>query len=1178
MAETTPSGDREKRRERPAHWAHPVDERQREARARRHRRRRVVLVVLGAIVASLLVAYFYLTSDARVESFAEGYLQNLLGTRVRMTRAHFSLWSGLVLEEIRVMAPAPFRDPILEAKRVDLKMKLLSLARLAPEVTEIVVHRPEINLELWNEEVWNFQLMARARPPETIVPRIRPIVAIEDGLLRIRRRIGGEAVYEHQMEVSGLLLPSEASPNTLRFQTDVKSPEVHLAVASGSLDVQTGALRLEGQASNVALSPDLYRSLPTEVQRIWDRFEPSGSVNLKVLFDEQQGFALAAELTGVRFTHRYEGMEHRFENLTGECAFAAAALTLSNVRGLVDGSPVSLDGRISGFSGEHLALDLAITAGHVDAVKSRTALVGLVPHIEALYKTYSPKGQADVDLVIRRGPEADSRLQVSGSILCRDVEMTYDHFPYRLERIRGTVRFGPEGYTADGVEGYHGSARVQLQGWTKNPGSLFESRVTVHAQNVPLDADLRAALPEAQRAVYDQYAPSGTADIDVEVYRPPHQDAPPRIVTTLTLRDARFLYEGFPYPLARTTGKVIIAPGKTELVDVCGRHGDATIRLSGEMVTPDQGEPALHLVVTGTNVALDEDLAKALPPRERSILQVFHLSGRADVEGTIRRTAAMQDALDYDLDIRLNGARMIYEPFPLLVEDVTGSLHLARGACRIERLAGFSSGARIEGRGWIEQRSDDYALDLVLTGKDVMLSESLRGALGPDMRTVWSHLSPRGRVDINAHLTKAFGADQSVRHHVLVTARDAQATLYVFPYPLEHVTGEMEFQGGEVLLHDFRARSGPTEFLLGGRIAYDQAGPTLDLKVRAKGLRLEGPLRESLPGPLQRAMDVMQPTGRVDLNVERLTYRRTASGAAEAAWRGSAILDEVGLTPGIKVTGIVGTAELAGRWIEGRVSLEGQMRIQQGKVADKSLSGARVSIVKHEDAGAVSLQSIEGEFYGGRIEGSASISLTPGGKYTFTLAAADVDFEQLLREGFGIDHQVTGGRLAATLGLWKEGADAKTVEGAGSAQVTGGQLYELPLVVRILNLLRLAPPDRTAFQNAHIQYFIRGRRLVLSDIRLEGRALGLYGAGTMDPDGQLHLTFLLGKKSDNPVVPALAELVEGAGKQLAVVLVTGTLAQPQVELRTLSAVTDPIREFVNLVHEQKERDRKKAAE
>ncbi len=1161
----TPSQESQESRGRPTHWAHPVDERRRAARARRARRRRIVLIILAVVLAASAGFYTYLSRDERIEQFAEGYLEDLLGTHVSIKRASFSLTQGVTLENLSVAAPHPFREPLLTAAQVNLKVDPLSVLLLAPEVTEIVVYEPHITLVQWDRQTWNFQSLIRSRPPRAEAPPVRPVMALEEGTLRVIRKQDGRPVYQHRLAVSGLLLPSEADRHTFRFQTDLKSREVHLAVASGMLDARTGALHFEGHASNIALTEQLYNSLPAEVQKVWHRFNPSGTINAELLFDETDGFRLSAEMTGVSFAYRYGDLAHRFENLTGRCTFRPSGLLLEEVQGLMNGWPMRLDGTVSGFEGERLVLDLNVSADHVDVGAARPLLVGLAPHVERLYWAYAPEGRADFDLHVRRRDQPAAPLKVSGAFTCRDMAMTYYLFPYRLEGLRGTAHFSPEGYTVDEMVGRHGEATVRLSGSATRPGPGVEARFHVSATGVALDEDLRQAMADRQRRAYDLYNPRGTADAEIDIFRPGTEGARPQVTVTLALRDAAFTYERFPYPLADATGEIVIAPEATEIRNVVGRHGDATLMLSGRLEGPP-GEPErLTVRVAGTDVPLDEDLKQALPERQRRTLEKFHLTGLADFEGTLIRGPETDGRLDYDLAIHIKGARMIYEPFPFLAEEVTGEIRLTRESCRIERLAGFNSGARIEAEGWIDQRPDDFAMDLTLTGSDVVLDESLRGALGPDVRSAWSHLSPRGRVDVRAHLQKAFGPDADVHHHVWVTMRDAKAQLDMFPYPLEHVNGELEFIGEDVLL-DLTARTGLTEFALEGKVGYDAHGPRLALSIRADGLRFEGPLRKAVPAPLKKAFEVLRPTGRIDLDLSRLRYGHEADGTSRAEWYATAVLDEVGADPGVPVSGMVGTAEVLGTWTEKAMTLQGDVDIQQGQVAEKDFRNTSLHLRKTADADAVALRNIEGEFYGGRMEGYAAIGLKPGDGYALDLAVTEVDFERLLRQGFRLEHNIQGGRLRGTLGLRARGGEA---EASGFLRVTDAELYDLPLVVRLINVFRLAPSERTAFQKARVLYFLHGGRLILGDIRLEGRALNLYGAGVMEADGRLHLTFLTGKKDDDPLLPAMSELMEGLRKQIVVVLVTGTLAEPEVEFRTLSAVTDPIREVLELVREQR---------
>ena len=1147
-----------------------MDERRRKARARRSRRRRVVAAGLLVALIAVTAAYVYLTSDERVGQFAEEYLTGLFGTRVSVRRASFSLLArSVVLEDLKVYPPAPFEEPILTAEQVDLQIDPLALVRMRLDVKEIVIHRPKAALVLWNRGKWNFQAMAEAQPVRAQAPPGRPVVSLEEGTLLIKQELAGEAVYRHEMRISGLVIPNEEDPTTVRFQTDVSSAGLRLSVTSGTFDARTGALRFEGQASNIALTPELYKGLPSEVQQVWDRFDPTGSINLKVNFDEQDGLRLATELTGVRFSYEYQGIVHHFENLTGRAIFSPASLQLENVQGLLDKSPTRIEGTISGFSQKHLSVDLSLLAEQVSLEENRKALSGLAEPFDSIYQNYDPKGTVDVSITVKRAG-ADAELEAAGTVLCRDVSIVYKQFPYRVERLRGPIRFEPQGFTVEKLEGLHGDSPIVITSRVTNPGPAFGADTLITGRRIPLDDDLRGALGEEARKVYDQYHASGAVDLDVHVTREERKDAEMKTAIEGRLLGCTVRHEGFPYEITDTRGDVSISDGKAVIRGITGRHGPAGVELSGEIVPKAGGDAHVRLQVKGTGVAIDEDLEAALPPNDRAGFKVFHLSGQADIEGTVETETKPGSPLTYDLAVDLRGCRMIYEVFPFLAEDLSGRVLLKPGLCRIESLSGYNSRARLKTAGWIEHRPDDFAMDLDVSGEDVPLTKQLRGALGPEVRAAWGHIAPEGRVDVKAHLAKTFGQKpEDLTCRVEVVPRGISATLDFFPYPLQDVQGLLVFEGKKVRMEGLLARDGPTEFAIEGQAVYDDPrGPKVDMTIEARGLRLEGPLRRALPPELQKAMDRLSPAGRVDLKLEELTYRPADGGTADVTWRGTALLDQVALKPGFAMSDLVGTAGVSGRVTGGRLALDGELWLQQGKIAGKDITNTRLAFSKQAASDILDIRTIEGDFYGGRLEGRAAVGMgEPAGSFVLSLAVKDIDLGRLLTEGLRIEHQAKGGRVEATLAAQSRGPNPADLAASGYAHITEAALYELPPMVRLLSALSLRSADRTAFREAQIVYFVSHGKVVLEDIRLFGKAVNLYGAGTIQPDGSLHLTFMSGTKNEKPMSQVLSDILEGVRHEIGIVEVTGTLSNPTVETRSLTELSAPLRELVALIHE-----------
>src|SRR5207248_5490996 len=57
------------------------------------------------------------------------------------------------------------------------------------------------------------------------------------------------------------------------------------------------------------------------------------------------------------------------------------------------------------------------------------------------------------------------------------------------------------------------------------------------------------------------------------------------------------------------------------------------------------------------------------------------------------------------------------------------------------------------------------------------------------------------------------------------------------------------------------------------------------------------------------------------------------------------------------------------------------------------------------------------------------------------------------------------------------------LEGAGSIDVPDGKMYNLPPLLDLLKVLNLRVPDKTLFEEAHVQFGIRGQKVNVSELR-----------------------------------------------------------------------------------------------
>src|SRR5262249_21324292 len=99
------------------------------------------------------------------------------------------------------------------------------------------------------------------------------------------------------------------------------------------------------------------------------------------------------------------------------------------------------------------------------------------------------------------------------------------------------------------------------------------------------------------------------------------------------------------------------------------------------------------------------------------------------------------------------------------------------------------------------------------------------------------------------------------------------------------------------------------------------------------------------------------------------------------------------------------------------------------------------------------------------------------------------------------DKAQLSGLASGRLYLAGQGTDLAGLQGRGSVDVPSGKMYNLPPLLSLLKFLNLRAPDRTAFEEAHARFTIRGQRVAISRLDLAGAAVSLGGQGDLSLDG-----------------------------------------------------------------------------
>ena len=576
----------------PSSWHALLDRATLRSRERGHRRRRLTLLILLALTALLAGGYHYMTSDKQIERQAEAFLSDFFQTPVNITSASFSFLGGVQVEGLSVEMEGQ-DEPIFSARRLRLSHDPLALLTGRLVVREIVAINPTINL-LSRDNEWNFERLT-PKGSEGGGPPQRPVIYVQEGVVNVRQFQGGQNIYQHSLQVSGVLQPASGRPNVFTFfASDVESGTVRGSISRGVVNMAEGSFSFEARATNVELTPALAQSLPPEARQVWNRFMPSGMVSLKVTFRDDHssergfGFWVEADLNGVALAYEHGGQRFHLEDLTGQCAISRDVLILHDVHGVLTNVPherlaapvvagvqgsaevgpevgeasqisisVGLSGEVRGMDLEHMGYDLEITADDLDLLRMRRFATGMSHVMRSLYKDFEPEGRADVHLWVHRKTEADANVDVRGNIALRSGRCRTLWFPYPIDDVYGDITLEP-GSTIVNLSGRNGDTRVTASGEVTGADHDTGIKLLVVAKRLALDDKLRQALDERYQEYvefFDSLNPQGLIDLEIKIDRPVggHFD----IVNTIHLHDAALTYAQFPYRLDNARGKVV---------------------------------------------------------------------------------------------------------------------------------------------------------------------------------------------------------------------------------------------------------------------------------------------------------------------------------------------------------------------------------------------------------------------------------------------------------------------------------------------------------------------------------------------------------------------------------------------------------------------------------------------
>ncbi|MDP9174815.1 MAG: hypothetical protein M3O30_13260 [Planctomycetota bacterium] len=869
---------------------------------------------------------------------------------------------------------------------------------------------------------------------------------------------------------------------------------------------------------------------------------------------------------------------------SGTLVFTDQGVQLKAVEGKLENNWFSLDGKIDGYSPDSTA---SITAASLRGQNldlpgwSPTYVGSLPPEVQEVCEHLHPQGTCSVWVKIERKVIGAAPV-VTGRIDIQDGQFCFDDFPYPMIHTTGTILIGHDPIMGmDGIRlmnvqgrgipgGPNENSTVSLDGFVGPFNGVAGVWIDIRGKRVSSEPAVRKALPRPVDRALRIFDPDGQdifpkffGDFTCHIGRQPGPHKHWEINLDVNLQDSEGSLAAFRYPIRGMSGRLEVRDGYVNVVGAKMTKGDATIGIDG-VVTWKTSENAAstslfgpNLKVVARNLPIDDDLKNALPPLQRSWLAKLGVTGKLDVDGRVVPAPGHAESdVNYTFDIGVHDGALCPLGGACALTGITGKMTITPDQLQLGNFIGQHGEGTVKGRGSVAWGANDPKVRLYAVAQKLPLDAALYQLLPADARDDWDSLQPEGSVDAAITFESLDKFELQLQPHGLsVTPKQV-------PYRLSDLSGTMNIGPKQVVLTDIKGKHGDADITLSG-VGQSTKQGDWNFQLAGNKLAVDDDFLHALPDSVSAVVKSMQLQGKIGMEFSKLAYRPT-SGTQSAKgpdmdFAAKITLDGASMDIGLPANDVIGTVELAGLVRGGELQrFAGQLSAPKLLLSGRAANDFKIILAKPSDAPIIQITRIEGGFAGGDIAGDGQITLADAspGKYDLSLVLRDADVQRL---ALPEDRKIKG-RVTASLELGGNWNDPASRRGHGDVRVFGEDMYEIPLVLGLLQITNLTLPLSSPFSEATTRYNIDGQRVGFERIDLKSKDMTMSGGGNLDFGAKrVNLWFV----TDNPTLislPIVGPLLHSAKQELLKIRVNGTIQEPKVTASTFDTVTTTVDE------------------
>ncbi len=790
--------------------------------------------------------------------------------------------------------------------------------------------------------------------------------------------------------------------------------------------------------------------------------------------------------------------------------------------------------------------------------------------------------------------------------------------PYPLTDLAGKIHCDNNGFRIRDVSAHHGPTTWTISQFDQHGyGAGKPCVLRASGRQVRLDRRWRDTLSKEYRKHWTNYDPEGDVDVECTLSYDGQQWRPTLKLTSRN-NNVSFSCYKFPYRLERGQGTLTL---KDKVLDVnlVAFVGAQPVTLMGSFQNPGP-EYTGEIKIWGEKIQFDEKLfAAILKPKSRDAIRSLNPRGTFDFRTRLWREAndpLPRPLIHQHLHVSLNRCTVTYDKLPYPLYNLQGEVDMQDGQWTTEPqrpLVGVNNTGIVTVSGTLHSAPDADRLTLQIDGENVPLEEELRDALPPQQQQIWSALRPRGKIDLQAdvHYDSRVGrpsidlrmvpqggrlpgraltgrASQVATTVAPTTTADLEAGAgtfddgssigtsiapVAFPYRIERLGGLVHYRDGQVTLTDVRGRHHATEMRADGwcDMRPDEAWRLHLDRLSVDRIRLDGGDRElvaALPAALRQAVAELRPTGPINLKGMLEFSKIGDSAPLQSVWDVALYLHQASLQAGPQINNVSGAIHLRGSSDGTRYTSSGQLDLDSVMYRNFQLTevlgpiwfdnqNVYLGTLPFAPPQGQPRGRVTGKLFGGVAAADCHVRLGTVPQYRLIATLSGADLGQFAVENL-TSHQALRGKILANVDL--QGSRGQhTLFGRGDVHLTDADIYELPLVVSLLSIMRAKAPGPTAFTESHIAFQVNGPHVLLKQVDLRGDALDLGGHGELTLDGQTNpIKLELHTTVGRGAIPLISGMFSEASQQLLKIHVDGTLEAPQAWTEALPIANEAL--------------------